>query len=58
MESNIKPYLDWIDDQYDKLIQSLIEISNINANSLNLAGLEHRVILNKQGKIPIEIISD
>ena len=34
------PYLDWIDKQYERMYQALIELADINSGTLNIAGLD------------------
>ena len=34
------PYLDWIDEQYERMYQALIALANINSGTFNIAGLD------------------
>ncbi len=40
MSDRYAPYLDWIDEQHDALVEELIALSRINSGSHHLAGLE------------------
>jgi glutamate carboxypeptidase len=35
-----EPYLDWIDKQYERMYQALIELADTNSGTLNIAGLD------------------
>jgi len=44
-----KPYLDWIDEQYERMCQTLILLADINSGTFNIAGLD--LVLQKLSKL-------
>ncbi|MEH6624810.1 MAG: hydrolase [Motiliproteus sp.] len=39
MDMDFHPWLEWLDDQYQEMLEQTIELANINSDSLNAAGV-------------------